>query len=521
MRRKPALVAVAALLGATCLMGPPAYAETAPDDGEDAIVVATTDTPAEDVADPAPDPVPEPDPEPAAPEPDPEPAAPEADTDPVPEPGSVPEPETDAGDTTATDPAPEETQPVERAAAESTEATDPTPEEEAVVEEATETEEEAPETRATGEKPAITSVSTRACTLVVGVQTGEEPVWIVLEGSSEYAGPQPVRVEPNGAANMAFPITETFAAEANAALITIKLVDADGAFLAGHTWGYDSDLCPTSEEPEPYEGWGIETEYNGRSMTVVVTGGAGDVELVMQTREGDDVQTVPLPAFADGLWVYSFSDTATTFGEPAGGYAYLRAEGAEHVLGGPETSVTEDLWAVGCDVPDDPDDPDDPDNPDDPAIADDPDDSAEPGDAGLGGPEDDAEIAVPTVLLADEITRDVCVVTVPFYPGGEEVASVQIWDDMKQVTEIDVELGTGADSVDWTITEPFGTDSPGVAIVLVDPDGEFIDMVEDWDFPNSTAVAQVCATTKGKADALPKPPPVKKPVRTGLPSTGN
>ncbi|MGJ3508299.1 hypothetical protein [Enemella sp. A6] len=129
---------------------------------------------------------------------------------------------------------------------------------------------------------------------------------------------------------------------------------------------------------------------------------------------------------------------------------------------------------------------------------------------------------LPSKILADEITRDGCEVTIWVEHGDNQQKTVQIWDDGELIDEASV-LGSG-DSITfakWTIKHDFMTGAPGVGMVLVTEDGMVTyDEVGVWDFPGSSEVAKACALSGGKSDKLP-PKPVKHKKVTGLPDTGN
>lgn len=156
MRRKPALLLVAALVGATSLLAPPAFAETADDPVDDAVVVTTAEAPAP--VEGAPEPAPDPESDPADPEPSRD-VADDTDAPPAPAPTPQPAPaEEEAPDPTGEVPPPD---PVEQS--------DPVVEEDPVVGEPTEEDPVAEDTAST-----IAGVTSSGCLVTVSVNTADD-----------------------------------------------------------------------------------------------------------------------------------------------------------------------------------------------------------------------------------------------------------------------------------------------------------------------------------------------------------
>ncbi|NLT31303.1 MAG: hypothetical protein GXX86_12770, partial [Propionibacterium sp.] len=81
----------------------------------------------------------------------------------------------------------------------------------------------------------------------------------------------------------------------------------------------------------------------------------------------------------------------------------------------------------------------------------------------------------PSTILTDEISRDVCEVTIPVEHGDGQQKTIQVWDDMQQIDEVTV-AGNG-DSIStavWTIKNDFMTGAPGVAFLLTGENGEYL-----------------------------------------------
>ena len=156
------------------------------------------------------------------------------------------------------------------------------------------------------------------------------------------------------------------------------------------------------------------------------------------------------------------------------------------------------------------------------------DEGSEPGDDEGTEPGDDETDLSPTAEIG-EITRDVCVVTIPVTTTGMGTFTLTVWDDQQSFETFDWEATTSPETteVTWRITRPALEGAPGVAFVVTS-DEEQLDSIDPYHYP--AEVANQCAeedededeSPAGPGQGSPTPPPTEPdlPLAQTLPETG-